>query len=373
MYKKLVIVSDTAMYFHNGAWFGFSPVVAEIEYIAPKFQEIIWIGYNRMDLLSNQTMQAIQSKHIKCVTFEKIGGKGFFAILKIVVHYPVMFWIIGKHLWKASVIHTRAPSHPAFIAMLFSIVFPKKVWWHKFAGSWDNATLPFFYKFQKQFLILLQHTNVTLNGTWPGQPQHCLSFENPCLTEQHLQNGLTITAAKNFTAPFTLVFVGRLEKAKGMDVLLQALQNCPEQLLHKVHFIGDGPQRFRYEKATAYLKNKVQFHGFLNSEQVHRLLATSHFLVLPSLSEGFPKVIAEAACYGVIPVVSNVGAIPHYVNATNGFVWNLQASIPFETVLLTALQASETSLKAQSKAIQTVAESFTFEHYLQKVTAKIVK
>jgi len=77
MYKKLVIVSDTAMYFHNGAWFGFSPVVAEIEYIAPKFQEIIWIGYNRMDLLSNQTMQAIQSKHIKCVTFEKLEAKAF--------------------------------------------------------------------------------------------------------------------------------------------------------------------------------------------------------------------------------------------------------------------------------------------------------
>ena len=45
--------------------------------------------------------------------------------------------------------------------------------------------------------------------------------------------------------------------------------------------------------------------------------------VLPSYSEGFPKVIAEAMNFGCIPIVSDISCIRQYIiNGKNGFLIN---------------------------------------------------
>ena len=43
-------------------------------------------------------------------------------------------------------------------------------------------------------------------------------------------------------------------------------------------------------------------------------------LILPSYSEGFPKVIPESAAYGCVSIVSDVGSIKHYVKKDHGIL-----------------------------------------------------
>jgi glycosyltransferase involved in cell wall biosynthesis len=94
---------------------------------------------------------------------------------------------------------------------------------------------------------------------------------------------------------------------------------------------------------------------------VHDLLKLSHFLLLPSDSEGFPKVLAEAACYGVIPVVSSVSSIPHYINESNGFLWH--TGVPFYKLMEDIFKLSHENLQVKKKNIQLLSAKFGFNAY----------
>jgi glycosyltransferase involved in cell wall biosynthesis len=105
--------------------------------------------------------------------------------------------------------------------------------------------------------------------------------------------------------------------------------------------------------------------------QVHDYLAQSHFFLLPSTNEGFPKVIAEAACYGTIPVVSNVSSIKHYLNDSNGFVWDVNGLNSYGSLLINAIKSESKILKKKSAQIQRLAQMFTFEHYFNHLSKTV--
>lgn len=370
-FKKLTIVSDTPLCYYNDNWYGFNAVVKEIECIEELFDEIVWIGALRSDLKESPILIKMKLAKVKIVPLNFIGGKTFLDKIKVLLFYPLFVFFIIKNIWNSEVVHTRLPSHPAIIAVVLSFLFRKKIWWNKFAGSWDSSTLPFFYKIQKNILIFAKHTKVTINGFWEKQPNHCLSFENPCLTENQIEQGLMVSNHKIFEKPYVFTFVGRLEEAKGMTDCLNALQNIPNEAIAKIHFIGDGELIDYYKEKASFLRDKVVFHGFLETSKVHTILADSHFLLLPSKSEGFPKVIAEAACYGVVPIVSKVGSIPHYINENNGFLWDIKNGLNYSEVLSKGVNTDEKILKEMSKKINNLAEKFTFIEYKKKLIQKV--
>lgn len=366
--KKLTIISDTPMYQLNDDFFAFGPVVREIEFIEYLFDEITWVGFNRTDKIGDLSMQKIDSSKIKLVFLKPVGGKGVFSFVNVVFQYPIMFFRIVKYICKSDIIHTRAPSHPALIALLSSFLFQKKIWWNKFAGNWNQHKPPYSYGFQKLLMLKATFSKVTLNGFWSDQPAHCFSFENPCLTKGDIDNGIEICTNKNFSPPFIFSFVGRLETPKGVDRILEALATIPPEIIKEIHFVGDGNQTESYIKNASFLNEKVKFHGFLNKKGVHDLLAKSHFFLLPSTaSEGFPKVIAEAACYGTIPVVSDVSSIPHYINLDNGFLWNIDSNKSFSTILNEVIKTDCTQLKVKSINALKIAKQFTFDNYVLKL------
>ena len=367
-FKKLTIVSDTALYEKDGRFYGFGPVVRELEEIDAYFDEITWIGFLRTDKIDDLSMQIMQSSKIKPVFLNNVGGTTVFSFLKIVTQYPQMIWTIYKHVKTADIVHTRAPSHPALIGGMMSFLFKKKIWWNKFAGNWAQINPPKSYGFQRWLFEKATHTNVTINGFWPNQLKHCYSFENPCLYANDIAMGSKIEMEKEFSGAFTFSFIGRLEDPKGVTRIIEALKKVPMEKIAHIHFVGDGTKTEEYRKMAAFLGDKVTFYGFLGKEQIHEILANAHFFLLPSTaSEGFPKVIAEAACYGAIPIVSDVSSIGHYINATNGFVWKINSDVPFENVLLDAIQTNSQELKSKATNILAVAKLFTFENYKNKL------
>ena len=373
--KQLTIISDTAMFQNESGQFAFGPVVRELEYIAPYFDEITWVGFERTDKAGDLSMKKIETDKIKIVLLKSVGGQGLIQFAKILLHYPTIYFVILKHVRKANIIHTRAPSHPALIAFLISFFIRKnKIWWNKYAGDWGQLTPSFAYKFQREILKKMSFSKVTINGFWPNQEKHCFSFENPCLTNEDIQIGEKIANNKVFSSPFTLAFVGRFDDVKGVSTLLNALKKIPIEMIDKIHLIGDGPKTAIYKLEAKELGPKAIFHGQLEKSKLHDLISESHFFLLPSKAEGFPKVVAEAACYGVIPIVSNVGSIEHYINQNNGFVWDINnKSISYEEVLKHAVQTNSLELKQKSSEILNLAALFTFENYLKKINQYILK
>jgi len=114
---------------------------------------------------------------------------------------------------------------------------------------------------------------------------------------------------------YDLLFVGRLEKAKGVDILLTAVQIIGENYKRdlRVAIVGGGSLEKDMESLAKDLKvsTTVEFLGVRND--VANLMKKSKIFVLPSRWEGLPMVLLEAMANG-IPVVSTpVGGIPEVI------------------------------------------------------------
>lgn len=364
-FKRLTIVSDTALYTSNNKRYGFAPVVKEIEHISSLFEEIIWIGFKRLDRFEDGSLQEIQCNTIKLVLLNPVGGKGVINNLKIIASYPQMCFTICKYIYNANVVHTRAPSHPAFIAMLLSLFFKNKKWWHKYAGDWSKPNSSTMYSLQRKWLKNATFSKVTINGSWYNQPKHCITFENPCLTNENLALGKKIALQKSFDSPFVFTFIGRVEKMKGIDEMVKAFSQITLEKIKKVNIVGTSTEVNYYKEQFAFMKEKCIFHRTLSSDNVHKLLAETHFFILPSKSEGFPKVVSEAMCYGAIPIVSNVGSISQYVDKSIGFLWDF--SVPLQHILLQAINCGKEDLHKMAVAGAQEANKFSFDNYFSKV------
>lgn len=124
-----------------------------------------------------------------------------------------------------------------------------------------------------------------------------------------------------------ILYAGFLTENKGVDILLQAFANFRKKYCAteaKLHIAGDGYFRPNLEKICQRLgiTESVIFYGFIgDKERLKQLFLNSDLFVLPSKSEGIPKVLLEAMAYGVPILTTNVGGIPDIIqNEVNGLM-----------------------------------------------------
>lgn len=370
---KLAIISHTEHYERDdGTIVGWGPTVTEINHLAEVFEEIWHVAVLQPGPPPPSALP-YTSDRIHFVPMAPFGGPHLRDKLGILLRAPSVLKAVHATLAKADVFQFRAPTGIGVYLIPWLSWFSGTPGWFKYAGNWAQENPPPGYRWQRFFLTRLQWKKVTINGRWPGQPAHCLSFENPCLTEADRQRGAEVLANKRFRPPWRLCFVGRLETAKGVGRILEALKAYPHpEHFAEVHFVGDGPERQQFEAMARSLPIPVHVHGFLPREQVFALYEQCHFFILPSDSEGFPKVVAEAANFGCIPLVSDVSSIPHYVqHELNGWLWRVGTD--FSAFFCETFRSMEKAPLAQmARQAYDMAGLFTFERYGRRIKEEIL-
>lgn len=370
-----MIVSDTAVYKDpEGIIVAFEPVVREIENIAHLFGSITWLAFQYPYLTQNYNVRAVQGVEIDYVLMDAVGGKGLYQKFKIILTYFRLLIIVPYYINRADIIHTRGPSHPALVAIIYSLIgFKKKKFWHKYAGNWIRKDDPFSYKINKYLLGKAKRTKVTINGQWTDQPSHIVSFENPCLTEKERVDGQRVLQEKHFDGTFDFVFVGQLTENKGVGRIIEVFKQLKhESSIGILHVVGDSIDRNRYEKLAQDAGINCRFYGFLSRRDVIEILSKSQVLLLPSDSEGFPKVVAEGANYGCIPVVSDVSCLSQYIdNQKNGYI--IKNSRGLKEIIIEIVGSDNRALtKIASEAFK-MGLKFTYTYYIRRLHEDILK
>jgi glycosyltransferase involved in cell wall biosynthesis len=105
------------------------------------------------------------------------------------------------------------------------------------------------------------------------------------------------------------LFIGRVEKIKGMDVLLQAFSFLTE---YSLMVAGTGTELESYKKAASGMNN-VTFLGYQNRVELSETLSHAKAVIVPSQwYETFGMIIAEAySCYvpAIVGDIGNIGVL----------------------------------------------------------------
>jgi glycosyltransferase involved in cell wall biosynthesis len=121
-----------------------------------------------------------------------------------------------------------------------------------------------------------------------------------------------------------LLYAGVLTRVKGVDTLLDALAILKGNgRAVPLGLAGDGPERrrLRLQAEKLGIDQLVTFYGHLDQARLAGLMREAHALVLPSRSEGLPRVIVEAMACATPVVASNLGGIVELVaDGENGWL-----------------------------------------------------
>ena len=120
-----------------------------------------------------------------------------------------------------------------------------------------------------------------------------------------------------------ILFFGRLEPQKGVDVLIRAYYELLKRRAiaeQDLILIGTGPSERRYRRLVSNLgiAERVFFRGWRSAEYIKEQLAAASLCVLPSRSESFGLTMAETLSQGVPLVTTSAGSIPEVVDYGRG-------------------------------------------------------
>lgn len=374
---KLVIISHTEHYLlADGTLVGWGPTITEINHLTSLFGTIYHIGMLHKGT-APQSALPYTSENIHFIPLPALGGKTLKQKLELLWQAPRVIALVRNTLKNADIFQLRAPTGIGVYLIPYLTLFSRKNGWFKYAGNWNQQDAPLGYAWQR-WCLKRQSRTVTINGVWPQQPKHCISFPNPCLSHTDYQEGLTLIQTKHVEEPIQLCYAGRMEYEKGVGRLLQALKvldPADKNRIKVLHLVGDGVHLDELKEMATDLRVPMVWHGSLPRQALFDIYKKCHVFVMPTTaSEGFPKVLAEAMNFGCIPVVTDVSAISHFIkHKQQGILLQDTEEQTLLAALHVVLNLKNDTYHQMLHAQRGIVKQFTFANYRDKIKAHILQ
>jgi glycosyltransferase involved in cell wall biosynthesis len=302
---QLLIVSHTPHYWRDGELVGWGPTVREIDALGELFETVVHVAPVHPEPAPASAL-AYRRPQVRVRAVAPAGGARWRDKLGILAQAPGWARVIAEELERADVAHVRCPAGISLVALALLAARRRPARrWAKYAGAWRPAR-PDAWSNRVQRWWLARGWRrglVSINGIWRGQPAHVRSFLNPCLSAEELAEGRQAARDKKLERPLRLAFVGRLEADKGAAAAVEIVVRLRRRGLEAtLEVAGEGPARTPAEGVT--------YHGWLPRPALGSIYARAHLLLLPTRSEGWPKVLSEGMAYGAVPLAGAVGSIP---------------------------------------------------------------
>lgn len=169
----------------------------------------------------------------------------------------------------------------------------------------------------------------------------------------------TLLEKRALPANHKFLFVGRYERRKGIEELMQVVSSLPQM---EISFVGSIPPSKKIKRENIHYYGEVKDVNELNT-----IFDKHTFIISPSHSEGMPNVILEAMSRGLIPIATNVGAVEELVDSSNGFLIEPKRISSIQSAIEQALSLnSQKLLEKSSNAIHKIQTGFTWSEIILK-------
>lgn len=170
-----------------------------------------------------------------------------------------------------------------------------------------------------------------------------------------------------------ILFAGRVVPLKAINVLLEALVIIKETIPNiKLRVAGPLMEKDYYNKLKNFIKNNnlnknVEFLGLLNIPELIDEYAKCSIFVLPSFTETFSLVIAQALAAGKPVVASSVGGVPSIISdGETGFLVRVGDAGVFAERIIKLLKDESLRLRMGKNGRKVTSERFTTDIIARK-------
>ena len=363
---NFLILTHVPHIYQNHKWYGYAPYVREMN---------IWLKYvDEVTIVSpvhqakpSAIDMAYQHEQITHNAIPEIAFINLSRALKSLLSLPLILLTLYKACQQADHIHLRCPGNIGLLGCLVQLFFPKKIKTAKYAGNWDpKSKQPLSYRLQKWLLsntFLTKNMTALVYGDWPNQTKNIKSFFTATFTEAEKEP----LKVRDYRSALEFMFVGSLVEGKRPLFAIQLIEQLLKQGKQvRLHLFGDGVLR---PKLESYIKSHqleayIILHGNQPKDVIKTYYKTSHFLILASKSEGWPKVVAEAMFFGVIPLSTRVSCI-------SSMLENGQRGILVEADLDQAVKVFNSYTEANFKSMSIKALEWSQAYTLDRFEREI--
>lgn len=373
---KICIITHIQHIKKDNHYFGYAPYIREMNIGLKYVDEVIIVA----PLVDNE-LNPIHEMYIHSnISFRKVAEFEITSVanvFKTILKLPKIFSSVYKGMSQADHIHLRCPGNMGLVGAVVQIFFPKKTKTAKYAGNWDpKAKQPFTYKLQRWVLsntFLTKNMQVLVYGDWPNQTKNIKPFFTATYSEAEVR-GAKYEVRSAEDKVLTFLFVGTLSKGKQPLYAIQLVEGLYRQG-KKVQLDVYGEGVLRAEIEHYIFQNNLEAIVTLKGNQAKEIILnayqTSHFLILPSKSEGWPKVVAEAMFWGCVPIASPVSCVSYMMgNGSRGIL--LHEKIQEDINQITAvIKDQDLYLKMASEG-QSWSQQFTTDKFEAEIS-KLLK
>ncbi len=292
--------------------------------------------------------------------------KAFLSIISM----PFIVFKIFMACRKTDHIHLRCPGNIGLLGCVVQMFFPKKKKTAKYAGNWDpKAKQPLSYKWQKRILsnaFLTRNIQVLVYGDWKHQTKNI----KPFFTATYNTYERITLPKRDYSKHLNFVFVGSLVDGKRPLLairIIKALYEKGENVSLDIY--GDGVLKEKLQKYVIdnQLETVVVLHGNKSKEVIQEKLKSVHFSILPSKSEGWPKAIAEAMFFGVIPIATSVSCIPYMLDYGNRGIL-IEAHLNRDVILIKNALSNVDKLEMTSEQASKWSQNYTLDVFESEIS-----
>jgi glycosyltransferase involved in cell wall biosynthesis len=229
---------------------------------------------------------------------------------------PTLMRLLPTYLRWADVVHlTGVYNFPTLPTLLWGRSLNKAMIWSPRGAlqRWEGSSR---IGLKKVWDFLWYHTadraRLTMHVTSEHESRETLA-RFPKLRMAMIPNGVDVPADLNRierNGELRLLFIGRLDPKKGIEALLKACRLVDSAPPWRLAIAGWGAPKYvsqlKEQIHALGVKGRVEIMGEVLSEAKKRLFECSDVTLVPSYTENFAIVVAEALAHGV-PVIASKG------------------------------------------------------------------
>lgn len=162
-----------------------------------------------------------------------------------------------------------------------------------------------------------------------------------------------------------ILFVGQLEKHKGIKLLISAFKKLKFEAY--LNIAGEGIER-KYIEQEAKANKPITDLGYVSVEQLIDCLKSADVLVVPSLCyENSPTVIYEALSAGVPVVAADIGGVGELVqDGVNGYLFK-PGDVNDLAEKLSLMNEKKEEFGRRGREIRATVEEHSLDNYADKL------